>query len=303
MLRPSNRREAGLSDQIYCELVRSLYGTLVPSLVMSMLFIGVVGLAVRVTGDRILFALGIVGTILTGCRVAILIVGRRPIDERIFNRHDTVIRERRFAICYVGFAMAVGIFGARTMALPSVSLQMVVSALIVGYAAGVAAGISLRPRIGGASMLLAVVPPALTAVATAETFHVALGIVLVVLLVGGLQSIHARYVAEIEKIGIRQLMSGLARLDHLTGLPNRLGLAEEFDEATLLIEPGCLIAIHCLDLDRFKPVNDRYGHPVGDELLRLVAERLAGNLRGGDIAARIGGDEFVVLQRGMHHRD
>ena len=303
MLRPSNRREAGLSDQIYCELVRSLYGTLLPSLVMSMLFVAVAGLAVRVTGDRVLFALSMLGTILTTLRLAILVLGRRRFDERILDRRDTVARERRFAICYVGFAMALGLFGARVMAYPNVSLQMVVGALIVGYAAGVAAGISLRPRIGGISMLLSVVPSALISVATNETFHVAFGIVLIVLLVGGLQSIHARYAAEIEKIAIRLKMSGLARLDHLTGLSNRLGLAEQFDEAISLIEPGGLIAIHCLDLDRFKPVNDRYGHPIGDELLRRVAERLAGSLRSGDVAARIGGDEFVVLQRGLHHRD
>lgn len=189
------------------------------------------------------------------------------------------------------------------MAFSDVLLQMVVSTLLVGYAAGVAAGISLRPRIGSASMLVAVVPSAATSLATAETFHVALGLVLLALLGGGLQSMHIRYATEIDKIHIRQTMSGLARLDHLTGLPNRLGLAERFEEATSVREPGCLIAIHCLDLDRFKPVNDHYGHPVGDELLRMVSGRLVGSLRRGDIAARIGGDEFVVLQCGMRHPD
>jgi diguanylate cyclase (GGDEF)-like protein len=59
------------------------------------------------------------------------------------------------------------------------------------------------------------------------------------------------------------------------------------------------LAVHCLDLDRFKPINDSYGHPVGDLLLKAVSQRLSRTLREGDFAARVGGDEFVVVQRGL----
>lgn len=87
--------------------------------------------------------------------------------------------------------------------------------------------------------------------------------------------------------------AALARIDPLSGLPNRLALADLF--AKLALKRSTL-AVHCLDLDRFKPVNDRYGHPVGDLLLRAVAGRLSALLRQGDFAARTGGDEFVVVQ-------
>ncbi len=303
MARRVNSREGGLPDQVYVELVRSLFGMLLPSVVMSVLFVGIAVLSVLETGDGALLALGVVGTMLSALRLTLVVTGRRDMAGSITDRRSALIRERRFATCYVGFAAVLGMFGARAMTLPDVALQMVVASLLVGYAAGVAAGISLRPRIGGASMLLAVIPAAAVSLARAETHHVALGVVLLALLVGGLQSMHARYAAEIDKIEIRRTMSGLARLDHLTGLPNRLGLAECFEEATAGRDDDCLIAVHCLDLDRFKPVNDRHGHPVGDELLRLVSGRLAGALRQGDVAARIGGDEFVVLQCGMRRAD
>lgn len=86
-----------------------------------------------------------------------------------------------------------------------------------------------------------------------------------------------------------------ARHDMLTGLSNRSGLSKALD-ARLGREPGKRhLALIYLDLDGFKAVNDTHGHMAGDRLLQLVAERLRGMVRSGDLAARIGGDEFIVL--------
>ena len=81
--------------------------------------------------------------------------------------------------------------------------------------------------------------------------------------------------------------------DPLTGLPNRRGLSERLDQA-LRRDHQPLALIFC-DLDRFKEVNDRYGHAVGDALLLELTHRLQTVLRDGDTLARLGGDEFVVL--------
>jgi diguanylate cyclase len=91
----------------------------------------------------------------------------------------------------------------------------------------------------------------------------------------------------------------LAQTDALTGLPNRRGLQERLDRALPLASPQQMLAVYLLDLDGFKPVNDRYGHDVGDALLVQVGRRLQAQLRGSDVVARLGGDEFVVLAGGL----
>ena len=87
--------------------------------------------------------------------------------------------------------------------------------------------------------------------------------------------------------------------DPLTGLANRALLTEQVHEALWSADADHRAAIVFLDLDRFKEVNDGLGHAAGDDLLRVVAARLAGVIRGGDLAARLGGDEFVLLLRNV----
>ena len=91
--------------------------------------------------------------------------------------------------------------------------------------------------------------------------------------------------------------AALARQEPLTGLCNRVGLHDRLDAALAEAgRTGTPLAVLMLDLDRFKSVNDTLGHPVGDALLRKVAERLRKATRAGDVVARLGGDEFAILQ-------
>ena len=91
----------------------------------------------------------------------------------------------------------------------------------------------------------------------------------------------------------------LARHDTLTGLPNRFHFQEELE---LALRVGARIAVHWIDLDHYKAINDELGHPVGDALLTSVAARLKSVVRGTDIVARLGGDEFAVIQRNATSR-
>jgi diguanylate cyclase (GGDEF)-like protein len=93
-------------------------------------------------------------------------------------------------------------------------------------------------------------------------------------------------------------LDGLAFADPLTGMPNRALLQEQLEQRiAVAAATNTSFAIHYIDLDGFKKVNDEDGHEVGDEVLKIAATRMGKVLRAGETVARIGGDEFVVLQQ------
>lgn len=105
----------------------------------------------------------------------------------------------------------------------------------------------------------------------------------------------------IERKQAKQHVEHMAYYDTLTGLPNQVLLSDRLNQAIALHRRnGQLLAVCYLDLDGFKPVNDSYGHAVGDALLVTLAQRLQAMLREGDSLARLSGDEFVILLAEMH---
>jgi diguanylate cyclase (GGDEF)-like protein len=91
-------------------------------------------------------------------------------------------------------------------------------------------------------------------------------------------------------------ISHMAHHDFLTDLPNRALFHDRLEQALARVKRGESIALHYLDLDNFKPINDLLGHAVGDALLKAVAGRLCRTKRETDSVARLGGDEFVLIQ-------
>jgi diguanylate cyclase (GGDEF)-like protein/PAS domain S-box-containing protein len=107
-----------------------------------------------------------------------------------------------------------------------------------------------------------------------------------------------------ERMLMEQRLSQLALHDALTGLPNRRLFDDRAEHALALAKrDGGVVGVLLVDLDNFKPVNDRFGHPAGDSVLIEVARRLSVSVREVDTVARFGGDEFVILLQSVHGLD
>ncbi len=107
-----------------------------------------------------------------------------------------------------------------------------------------------------------------------------------------------------ERKQLLQKMEEVSTHDFLTGLPNRVLVKDRFDIAVAQADrKGNKLAVMSLDLDRFKLINDSMGHSAGDEVLKAIALRLKDALRSSDTAARMGGDEFLVLLQDIQDRE
>ncbi|QCB56968.1 GGDEF domain-containing protein [Sphingopyxis sp. PAMC25046] len=188
-------------------------------------------------------------------------------------------------------------------------LHLITISLVFSFGAGIVSRTSIRPNICVISLLLATLPTvaalALHALERhamplhAELFLVE-ALVVAMIMALSLQTVAHLYRSAVEHHTARHDMAKLARTDALTGLSNRLLLRELFQLHTeTAIRAKNMVALHFLDLDGFKAINDRYGHPAGDVLLEQVARRLEGIVRADDVVSRLGGDEFVVLQIGL----
>lgn len=111
-----------------------------------------------------------------------------------------------------------------------------------------------------------------------------------------LHFVSTQIASAIMRMQMQSRLQYLSHHDQLTGLPNRVLLYDRLEQALLRAQrTRTQIALLYLDLDKFKEVNDAFGHPVGDRLLQAVAERLKTCMRDADTVARIGGDEFLIL--------
>ncbi len=298
MIRPrptlSLRRE---SSELYGTLVSGLAYSIVPSTIMGAT-IAVVGLfAYDVLNSAAILLATCFGILASAAKIALVALHRLRLRSPWTSVEESRVWELWHAVTTCAVASSVGALSAGLFARPDHALHMLGTGLVFGYCSGIATRIYLRPRLAMAAMMIAALPASVSALTYGGPADVILGIVFVVFLGGSFESVRHIYDVSAKEIELRLTMARLARTDPLTGLCNRLALDGE--AARFPSDEGGLVAVHCFDIDAFKSVNDRFGHEVGDDLLRALAERLKGLLGEGDIAVRLGGDEFVVLQTGL----
>ena len=131
--------------------------------------------------------------------------------------------------------------------------------------------------------------------------HIGLGLLMTIYVVGSFEMVRLSYKSTLSQMTLKQQFEQLSRTDPMTGLLNRSVLATDFERIVTENRDGN-IAVHAIDLDHFKAANDRYGHPVGDGLLRQVAERLKSASAHDDLIVRMGGDEFILVQQSVAGR-
>jgi len=182
-------------------------------------------------------------------------------------------------------------------------VDAVVFAFVMLMAGGHTASYSAHPFTVVAGVLCLTVPITVDFALQPDTFHRAMAFVSVMYVAASLRSIRTlgyffgrtyRLAHELKQEKARA--EELARIDFLTNLANRRAFYEQGEHELRSLEQGARpAAVVMLDIDHFKSINDRYGHAGGDAAIRSMAAVIRGNLRAGDVAGRLGGEEFALL--------
>lgn len=292
------------ADAIYVELVDSLF-SVIPPLAVFLVSLAAVGSAIVIkTGDRAVLALTIAGLLVSIDRILLIRRYRRVAAEQALPAATARAWERSFAVRSIASAVIVSTIGARCFMLPYPSVHMLISGFLIAYSAGTVTRIPYRPKLAVTSLLIVAVPINIACLIHGGEAYWCLSLVMLIFLFGAFETVEHLYRTIVSQLTLKQRFAGLARRDPLTGLSNRLALSENLDTAiSATRQSGRGLAVHSLDLDRFKGANDRFGHPVGDALLQVVGQRLRRLSRESDLLVRLGGDEFVLVQTGIDSRE
>ncbi|MEO8317750.1 MAG: GGDEF domain-containing protein [Bradyrhizobium sp.] len=288
---------------MYAEIIATLYGTVVPVLFAG-IGLAIVGtIAARETGDAFTAVLTALGVVVSLIRTLDVFSYRRQVAGTPLTRANAVFWEWRYAAGSVVMAFVIGLFAARSVMLDSAICSVTAIGLGFGFGAGVVSRLSLRPIIAILDLGVIGVPVIITAFAQQfDAPHVGLGLLMTIYMVGSFEMVRLSYKATLNQMTLKQQFEQLARTDPMTGLLNRSVLAT--DLARIVAERGeARVVVHAIDLDHFKAANDRFGHPVGDALLKQVAARLQSVAGQGDLIVRMGGDEFILVQKSVSSRD
>jgi diguanylate cyclase (GGDEF)-like protein len=207
-----------------------------------------------------------------------------------FTDADVIRWERLYGAGASAFALSLGMLSYRALELGDGPGAWIAFGLSMSFCVGMVSRAAIRPWIILTTAAVLLTPTILAGLLHPE-FAYKLGAIMLVFFWLTLREASKHLSAAfVERVEAKHRLARQATHDFLTGLPNRAAFFQA------LAETRGDFAIVALDLDGFKPVNDRHGHQAGDDLLRQVAERLASCVGNTGIAARFGGDEFMMLR-------
>ncbi len=207
-----------------------------------------------------------------------------------FSDADVIRWEGLYGAGASAFGLALGMLSYRALELDDGPGAWIAFGLSMSFCVGMVSRAAIRPWIILTTAAVLLTPTILAGLLHPE-FAYKLGAIMLVFFWLTLREASKHLSAAfVERLEAKHRLARQATHDFLTGLPNRAAFFQA------LAETRGNFAIIAIDLDGFKPVNDRHGHHVGDDLLRQVAERLSVCIGGTGLAARFGGDEFMILK-------
>ncbi|MCG2641723.1 diguanylate cyclase [Bradyrhizobium sp. CCBAU 11434] len=285
---------ASISDAVYMEVITGLHGTTVPNILAAACLAMVGAITTYETGDMVTAGLTVAGVLVAIVRlVEIFAFRRRLARSPQLGRAEGGRWERRYVAGTVVTALILGLFAARSIVLGDALCCVMAVGIGFGFGAGVVARLALRPVAALLDLVAIAAPAAIVIFMQPDLRHVGLGLLILMYVAASFEMVRLSFNASINQITLKRQFEQLSRIDPMTGLANRSVLATDLPA---MLAAGT-IAVHTLDLDRFKEANDRFGHPVGDALLKQVAGRLRAIAATDDLVVRMGGDEFVLVQR------
>ena len=296
-------KPASISDAVYVEVIGTLHSTLVPIVFAgaSQAIVGII--AARQTGDiltAVLTAIGVIVALIRG--FGVLAFRRRAAKKPPLDRAEAARLGRRYAIGTASTAFILGLFAARSLMFDDSICSMMAIGIAFGFGAGIVARLSLLPILALFDLNVLGLPAIAVVFARFDAPHVGLGMVIAIYLVGSFEMVRLTFNSTVNQIMLKEQFERLARFDPMTGVFNRSVLASDLS-GIIAGREGGLVAIYAIDLDHFKAANDRFGHPVGDALLKQVAGRLTSQAGPDGLVVRMGGDEFILIQPCVRSRN
>jgi len=289
------RSSLGMSKyaDVQVEMTRLVFDGLMPTVVFGS--VGIVGCSAQVANfysDRVLWLLALGSLFVCVCRVAIVyLFGLRAARElTLENANRWELGYGLVTFLYTGL---LGMMTIYTFSHHGFIGQLWCMLGVLTLSSAISARLALRPSIAMGVGLVMQAALIVSVLESKETMVRLLALPLLMFVYLYCESIRTKFDVVVDQIRTKRKLAELAGQDSLTGLANR----RHFE--TRLVEMcgmGITFAIHYIDLDKFKAVNDNHGHAVGDALLREVGRRLRRVARQDDLLARLGGDEFAVLQ-------